>query len=555
MKYLLYFFIPSFLTLLLSPKVIKASVRLGLVDSPDIRKTHHRPTPLAGGMVLFPLVLAASLIALPKDQKLPFFIMAGTMIFLLGILDDARGLHFSTKFFVQIAAALFVMHSGALFELNRIPSLEPLGIHFGHLFSVLVTLVWIVGITNAVNLIDGMDGLASGLSLNAFVGLGTISLIGGRSSLAVFCFIMAGGLLGFLRYNFTPARTFLGDSGSMLLGFTLAVVAILYSTKTTTFLMLVVPALFLTLPMADTTFSFLRRTLKRKNPFKADRRHLHHRLLDLNFSVKQVLGVFFGLSTVLGILTLWVSRSLELGYVALAFLLVCLVVLAIKAMQIINIHDWIRETNQRIRAIARKAVGQPGSGPRRLQRNLALLTGICALNLSFLARADSEARPFFFLATAGLYLLGVLDYSLGVREEEKRYEILHTVIFLSWMVNQFSILVLFPGDFLQNSALAFPAILTMILMGWFLARTGTFAVFLEDPIEILALFMVIAGAEIARHFIGGLTLLPFVLATVNGLVLYTLSKIYLTDYWNRSRTLSAAVSVCTLLLIGIIWVG
>jgi len=555
LKFVLFFFIPSFLTLTLTPVFISVSTRYGLLDYPDARKNHAVPTPLAGGLILFPLVLVATTIGYSGNPHLPLMIAAAALIFFLGIVDDFRGVHFSTKFLVQITAAFFVMQTGALLRISGIPFLNTLGPDWGHFFTVLITLGWIVGVTNAVNLIDGIDGLASGLSFNAFMGMGVLSLTSGRISLALFCLMMAGGLLGFLRFNLNPARAFLGDSGSMLLGFTFAVVAVLFSMKTTTFLMMVVPALLLSLPMADTTFSFVRRTIKGKNPFKPDRRHLHHRLLDLNFSVKQVLGFFFGLSTVLGILTLWLNRSRDLKYVALAFFLLSGGILTVKIMQIVNFHARIRWVNRRIRGLARKATEGTGGGAERFRRNLAVLFGLSALNLALTWITNRPGKPAYFLIIAGLLILGSLDYALGRKEKEKRYEIMHTALFLSWVMNQSIILAFLPGSYIGKIETVFPPILVFLLLGFFLLKTGTVAVFLQDPMEVLALFTALAGGEISRNLLGELSPAPVALAVCNGLVLYILSKMYMTGYWRRSPVLSVVISTCSLFLLGMTWTG
>lgn len=533
--------------------MIRASVRLGLVDYPDTRKRHPKPMPLAGGPILFPLMLAAYLIAFPKDQDLLFLLIATVAIFVLGVVDDFKGVHFSTKFFVQITAALFVMQSGILFDLNQISLLQGLGIHFGQVMSTLVTLVWIVGITNAVNLIDGMDGLASGLCFNAFVGLGAIAVLGGPNNLAIFCVIMAGGLLGFLRHNIDPARTYLGDSGSMLLGFALALVSILQTAKTSTFLVLVLPVLLLAIPMADTALAFLRRTARGQNPFTPDRWHLHHKMLDLNFSVKQTLGLFYSLSAALGVMTLWLVKTSNEQIVALALLTLVASIAAIKAMQIFNFHNLVQRINDRMRAIARMAVGREHSGEERLTRNLIFLTVLCLVNLALIARIDRSVG-IFIIAAVGLLVLGVLDFSLNSCEDEPRYEIMHTVIFLSFVLNQFIILVLWPRDYLQAPTLVVSGILIFVLVGWFLLRTGTFAAFLQDPMEILDLFLALVVVGVAKYFLDVPTLLPFALAVINALVLYTLSKVYLTGYWVRSKALSAGLTAFIVFLVGVTWI-
>ena len=551
MKFLFLCFGAIFFSLAATPVLIARARQWGLMDLPGERKIHHKPMPLAGGPVFFPLMVAAYLIAFPKNQALSFLLAATAIIFALGIWDDLKGVHFSTKFFAQITAALLVMQGGVGFDLNRISLLEGLGFHFGQLLSTVVTLLWIVGITNAVNLIDGMDGLACGLCLNAFVGLGAIALVGGsaKGNLALFCIMMAGGLLGFLRYNIDPARTFLGDSGSMLLGFTLAVVSILQSGKTNTFLVLVIPVLLLGIPMTDTTLAFLRRASRGQNPFKADRWHLHHKLLDLNFSVKQTLGLFYSLSAALGVLALWLVQTGNGQIVALALLVMIAAVMTVKAMQIFNFRALIQRGNQRMRAVARQAVSRERSGEERFVRNLAVLAVLCVLNLVLLTQAGRFAG-LFLIGVIGLFGLGFLDFFLNSREEEPRFEIMHTVVFLSLVLNQIIVLVVWPRYFIQVPSLALSGFLTITVLGWFLIRTGTFAAFLQDPMEVLNLFIALVAVGLAKYYLDAPHLLPFAVAVVNAIILYTLTKVYLTGYWVRSRVVTAGLAAFALAMAG-----
>jgi hypothetical protein len=339
----------------------------------------------------------------------------------------------------------------------------------------------------------------------------------------------------------------------MLLGFTLAVLSILQSAKTSTFLVLVLPVLLLAIPMADTTLAFLRRTTRGQNPFKPDRWHLHHKMLDLNFSVKQTLGLFYSLSAALGILALWLVQTGNAQIVALALLVVAAAIAAIRAMQIFNFHSLVQRINDRMRSIAREAVSRERSREERLVKNLTVLTVLFAVNLVMLTRADGSAE-FFLVAAIGLFILGVLDYSLNSREGEPRYEIMHAVIFLSFVLNQIIILILWPRDYIQVPSLAISVLLTLVLVGLYLLKTGTFAAFLQDPMEILHLFLALVVVGLTKHFLDAPALLPFAVAVANALVLYIMSKVYLTGYWIRSRVLSAGLAAFVVLLVGVTWI-
>lgn len=553
MIYLLLFFSSVIFTMTLTPVLMRHAPVLGLVDRPDTRKTHNEPIPLAGGPVLFPLVLTGFFIVFAGAESLPFLLVAITTIFTLGIVDDIKGVHFTTKFSIQVIAALLVIQSGVLFDLNRITLLEGIGVHFGQIVSTVVTLLWIVGITNAVNLIDGMDGLASGLCLNASVGIGAVAILTGKPGLMLVCVILAGGLLGFLRYNVEPARTYLGDSGSMLLGFTLAVISIMQSAKTSTFLVLVIPALLLAIPMADTALVFLRRTMRGENPFKPDRRHLHHKLLDLNFSVRQALGIFYTLSAALGILALWFLNTNNAQVVALGIVFLIGMITAVKVMQVYNFHGLIRRANWKIRTMARYATSHEHSSGERLSRNLTLLVALSILNLVLLSR-DAPFRSIFITAITGLLLLGTTDFIINRQERAPRYEIQHTIIFLSIVLNQILVFVILPGDFSRSPMLAVLSLVTLVVVGLFLLRTGTFVIFLQDPVEILGLFIALVVLEMMKYFLNMETLFPFAVAVFNALILYTVSKVYLTGYRVHTRSVTAGLVVFVMAMAGVIWI-
>ena len=508
--------------------------------------------PLAGGLILFPFALIGILISFSISGKLLYILAASSLIFALGIWDDKFGAHFSTKFLIQIVAALLVMQSGLLFNLDRVSLLAGLGLKFGPFFSMAVTLLWIVGITNAVNIIDGLDGLAAGLCFNAFAGMGALALVSGQSGLAAFCIIMSGAILGFLRYNIHPARAFLGDSGSMLLGFILSVLSIVQSTKTATFLVLVVPALLLALPMLDTTFAFARRGVNGQNPFKADRGHLHHRLLDLNFTQKQTLGLFFSLSTAMGFLALRLAQKEQLYVLTLAVSILVLSFATIKVMQIFNFHIVVQKMNLRMRSLARKAVEKEPAGEERLWRNFAVLTGLCALNI-LLSIWPPHQSPPIIVAAVGLFAVGFVDVLLSRSKEEIRFEIMHVVLFLSLVLNQVAILALWHRDYLVDPHFAASAFLVLILLVFFIYRTGTFAAFLQDPMEILALFAGIVVCTIVRYYLDAARTLPFAVILANALVLYILLKIYLSGYRMRSWTYSLGFAACVAVLVSVPW--
>jgi UDP-GlcNAc:undecaprenyl-phosphate/decaprenyl-phosphate GlcNAc-1-phosphate transferase len=321
---LLFFGFGLISTWLMTPAVIALAHRLGVLDQPGERKVHDHPVPRLGGLAIYGTFAVASLGAVGIHGRIhesflasrPFWeslAVGGTLVFLLGLYDDFRHASIWTKFIVQFGAAGVVMGWGGV---RILKFANPFGdpIVLGWLWIPL-TALWIVGVTNALNLIDGLDGLAGGVSFISVVTLFTISLIQGERLLVVLTTaVLAGALLGFLKYNFHPARIFLGDCGSMFLGYLLAVLSIMGTSKRTTALALLIPILLLGIPIFDTLNAMGRRLLRRVvyegqwKPsallamFSADRAHIHHMLLSLGYTHRRTVLILYGLSLICGLL-------------------------------------------------------------------------------------------------------------------------------------------------------------------------------------------------------------------------------------------------------------
>ncbi len=293
-----------------TPLVVRMAPLLGAVDQPGARSAHITPTPRIGGLAVFLGFVAGMTFGAWATGNLTHIpqpgvywrglAIAATAMLIVGLIDDLRGLSFSWKFLAQILAAIYVWRCG--FGIDVVT--HPLGgaLELGVL-SLPITVLWIVGITNAVNLIDGLDGLASGIALITTLAMAVIAFAGGQLGMTAASVALAGALIGFLRYNFNPAQIFLGDSGSMFLGFVLAVTSVRGSQKGPTVVAIVVPLLVLGLPLLDTSFAVARRIYRLGNRsrhaehgvmryvlsnfhevFLPDRGHIHHRLLDLGLS-------------------------------------------------------------------------------------------------------------------------------------------------------------------------------------------------------------------------------------------------------------------------------
>ncbi len=297
------FWLPLIVTILLVPAVSAVAIRKGWVDAPDAkRKLHARPTPSIGGIAIAAGMGAGLVYLGAVDASMPFGIafpsfqlwLGAAMMFLAGVYDDIYGLGFKRKFVVQICAAYVLMHAGYRLDLASLPFVE-LDAYHEALYAIPLTLVWIVGIINAVNLIDGLDGLASGVVMIAFASLALAFGLHGQVGVAVLAFPVAGALAGFLVFNSNPASIFMGDSGSLLLGFLLAAFSLQGHAHAEPLIALAVPAVALGLPILDTAMSIVRRVLQKKAICAPDHDHIHHRLTRL-FSHKRAVIVLYAIA-------------------------------------------------------------------------------------------------------------------------------------------------------------------------------------------------------------------------------------------------------------------
>ena len=279
----------------LTPLVRSFAHRHGLYDQPGARKVHSQVVPRLGGVaiaVAFAIPVMALLVYLNRigeqlagqEGFLIALVGGGIPILLLGVWDDVRGCGHKVKFVVQIAVAVFTVFIGVDIDSITVPGVGKVELD---LLSPVITVLWIVGIINAINLIDGLDGLASGVCFFALLTLFFSGLVDDNVVVCVVSTALAGAIVGFLFFNFNPATIFMGDSGSMFLGYVLATLSIATTSKSATLVALTVPLLALGLPIFDTFFAIIRRLYLRRPVFSADRGHLHHRLLALGFNQRQ----------------------------------------------------------------------------------------------------------------------------------------------------------------------------------------------------------------------------------------------------------------------------
>lgn len=306
MKYLLLIGLPFAISLALTPLIIRLNRRLGLMDLPDERRRlHSAPVPTAGGLavlIAYFIGLAASHLVYGQEWDISVkttwgLVLGLAMVGGMGLVDDRKRLGPWPKLAVQVAGGLLLHHFGFRIEALTHPFGDQINMAW---LSAPATVVWVVLICNAINLIDGVDGLAAGIASVSLLTLIAVSVRAGETSVLFYAAGLAGALGGFYIYNFPPARIFLGDTGSLALGLGLAAISLIENRKGTTVLSLLVPIVAMGVPILDTGLAFLRRSRNGVSPFAGDRQHLHHRLLNLGLSPRQVVLFFLYASVYLG---------------------------------------------------------------------------------------------------------------------------------------------------------------------------------------------------------------------------------------------------------------
>lgn len=318
--------------LVLVPRIRQIALRLGLVDQPNRRKIHTEPTPRVGGIAIYLGTFIGALPFLSEASKIQGVLLAGTFIFIIGLLDDILDLAPKVKLAGMILAVfiLFLYRVRIEFVTDFFAGqgLVALG-----LLTYPLTLLWVVGLTNTVNLIDGVDGLAGGVAFIALATLLAVRLIAPHSqdatiinNVLVVTAALMGSLLAFLKYNVAPASIFMGDAGAYFLGFNIASLSMLGAAKGSILLPLVVPVVALGLPVLDVGMAIVRRARRRVPIFQADKEHVHHRLLDVGFTPAETARFLWLVSTCFGLLAILTSGSTHRGLTTLITILLVIMV-------------------------------------------------------------------------------------------------------------------------------------------------------------------------------------------------------------------------------------
>lgn len=332
-KMLLAFAVSLLVAYVMTPPVKRFAEKVGAIDVPrDNRRVHDHPIPRMGGLAIFIGFVLSLIFFVPMSTKVLGLLVGSVIIAVMGGVDDIVSLNPWVKLAGQIVAALVAIRCGLVFDVISNPNIfaEETYIEIGWL-SIPLTMLWIVGCTNAVNLIDGLDGLAVGVSAISSMTMLIVSLFVSEPVVSIILAALTGACLGFMPYNLNPAKIFMGDVGSQLLGFVLSTASIMGLFKLHAIITFFVPLLALALPLADTIFAFFRRILHGQSPFKADKGHFHHRLLAMGLNQKQVVAVLYGISAVLGLLAVLMAGD------SMAVKIICLV-----AAFIISLGIWLK---------------------------------------------------------------------------------------------------------------------------------------------------------------------------------------------------------------------
>jgi UDP-GlcNAc:undecaprenyl-phosphate GlcNAc-1-phosphate transferase len=409
MLYPVLFVVTLILSWLLTPFAGKLAERWGCVDRPGGRKIHARNIPYFGGLAIFLsfVLVGITVYALapksdPEIKRVMLgFLLGGTVILMTGLVDDIRSTRPLIKLSGQVIAGCILVSLGVRIELLT----NPFGgeIHFSAVIGGLLTVVWVVSMVNAMNLIDGLDGLAAGVALIASLTLFAVAVKRNDAVDMVITVILAGSCLGFLRHNFFPARIFLGDAGSMFLGFTLSVIGIQGIQKSATVMALLIPLSALAVPVLDTLMAVVRRSRVKRNIFAADREHLHHRLVRLGIRKKNVVLLIYFFCVHLGI-TAFVLTLIPIEYTLIILVLIAMgILIAIQTLGFIEEKMNIRLRNSEkesmvdeatglssFRYFTRRVIEEINSCDRYDQRSFSLLVFELAGLKAFLSRFQEK---------------------------------------------------------------------------------------------------------------------------------------------------------------------
>jgi len=458
--------------------LISAANYLNLFDYPDSkRKIHNRPIPFVGGLAIF---MVTSLIPylIIKNPFVNMVIFYGFFIFILGLIDDIFGLNAIVKLIFQILIVFFFV--------KELPQEYWINFFVSKNLNLFSTLFWMIFVINSINLIDGVDGLAAGLSFIVFTSILSVAIQNSYKEVILYCIVVSANLAAFLRFNIPPAKIFLGDSGSLYLGFIISAMSLLIYSKTVVSFSFLMPVLFLIIPLLDVIRVAFKRAKNKKNIFKADKEHIHHKLMDMGFTDRQILLLLYFIACIISITTLKNYMS-NLKIIALVIIIAIYgMLLLIKLVQPFDFKKKLKRTNYLIRRFIRKLV-QGKENYQTKSRSLLIINIITIMSIIFLYILFYKTenwnidKSLIFI----LLILIVLTNQMFINKDDTAKIFSNFIMF--WIY--FYIIFQISKNFYFSSN-----ILSMVLFILILFRTlikKQFDLLIYNPLEILIIHVII----------------------------------------------------------------
>ncbi|WP_017187202.1 glycosyltransferase family 4 protein [Alkalibacillus haloalkaliphilus] len=350
-------FIVALITaLIMTPIVRRIAIKYRIVDCPDERKMHTEDKPYLGGIAIFSGVMVAYIMFWPDHEHQLAIIVGAFIMLLTGFFDDLFNLRPVYKLAGQGLAAMIIVSSGLLIEKINIPLFGEIELNN---LSIIVTIIWILAVSNAINLIDGLDGLAAGVTSIALSAILVMSFIEGNFAAAFLAIILLGSNLGFLYYNFNPAKIYMGDSGSLFLGYMVAIISMLGLFKNVALFSFIIPLMVVAVPIVDTLFTIVRRLKNGESIMTADRKHIHHQLIDAGLSHRAAVLVIYLFSGLFGALAIMFGYSPLGASILIAFLAFLLIHI------IAEIVGLVLGGKQPVLSLLKKMIKKPSQKPEK----------------------------------------------------------------------------------------------------------------------------------------------------------------------------------------------
>ncbi|MFD1064429.1 MraY family glycosyltransferase [Oceanobacillus locisalsi] len=326
---LIAFAIALLTAIITTPIIIYVSKKFNLVDQPDQRKQHQKAVASIGGLGIFFGIAAGFFYLQPEHPQMTAIIIGAIIMLLTGFMDDIFDLRPGTKLLGQVSAASVVAYSGLVIEKLTLPFIGT--VFLGEYVGIALTIFWIIAAANAINLIDGLDGLAGGVSTIAFISILIMAIMDYRVIVVGLCVLLIGATLGFLVFNFHPAKIFMGDTGALFLGYSIAIISMLGLFKNVAFFSFVIPIIVIALPVFDTLLAIIRRIHNRQGISEADRQHIHYRLLRNGYSHRESVWIIYAFSMFFGAMAIVFNNAQLMTSLAIF----CVVILGIHFFSIV----------------------------------------------------------------------------------------------------------------------------------------------------------------------------------------------------------------------------